>query len=347
MCIRDRSMPAGSVLTGLRLGGVSGGVVTVNVYNNVFANNRCEVVGSTDVMGMLYVGGYTTINFKNNILKDPVGSYSYFVLTSGTSVSYTASNNCYHTTGDNNRWSWVYSDKTTLAEWESASGETSSINQDPLFLDASNSNYRLQSSSPCIDAGTDVGLTEDFGGNPVPQGSAPDMGAYEYQNAYEGTETHRLANFNLNTLYMELGETGGLNVYVRNLNETSPDTVTVELGGSYPSEYARFITRAGDATWASLYNNNRTLVAKLNPQMSRSVRVVVLPNENGRYTLDLSATSSIDPTISDYDSVAIHIRYPWMFPGMDPSAFMAAVLIAGIVYWVAKPKINCIRKHRT
>ena len=43
-----------------------------------------------------------------------------------------------------------------------------------------NSDYHLQSSSPCIDAGTDVSLTKDFEGNPVPWGIHPDIGAYEY-----------------------------------------------------------------------------------------------------------------------------------------------------------------------
>jgi hypothetical protein len=42
------------------------------------------------------------------------------------------------------------------------------------------SNYSLQSSSPAKDAGVDVGLTTDYDGHPVPHGSKPDIGAYEY-----------------------------------------------------------------------------------------------------------------------------------------------------------------------
>jgi hypothetical protein len=43
------------------------------------------------------------------------------------------------------------------------------------------SNYHLLPGSPAIDAGADVGLTSDYGSKHVPQGSAPDIGAYEYQ----------------------------------------------------------------------------------------------------------------------------------------------------------------------
>jgi hypothetical protein len=42
------------------------------------------------------------------------------------------------------------------------------------------SDYRLLSSSPAINAGVDVGLTSDYRGMTVPQGSAPDIGAYEF-----------------------------------------------------------------------------------------------------------------------------------------------------------------------
>ena len=34
--------------------------------------------------------------------------------------------------------------------------------------------------SPCIDAGTTDGIGCDFGGTPVPQGKAADIGAYEF-----------------------------------------------------------------------------------------------------------------------------------------------------------------------
>ncbi len=40
-------------------------------------------------------------------------------------------------------------------------------------------NYRLSEGSPLIDAGADVGLTEDFAGCPIPARAGPDIGAFE------------------------------------------------------------------------------------------------------------------------------------------------------------------------
>ena len=50
----------------------------------------------------------------------------------------------------------------------------------PLFVDAEGGDYHLTAGSPCIDAGTDVGLTLDIEGVPVPQGAEPDIGAFEF-----------------------------------------------------------------------------------------------------------------------------------------------------------------------
>jgi hypothetical protein len=54
------------------------------------------------------------------------------------------------------------------------------LQHDPLFIDLSNYNFELKVGSPCIDAGQDVHLSEDFNRKPVPQGKGVDMGAYEF-----------------------------------------------------------------------------------------------------------------------------------------------------------------------
>ncbi|HUT58753.1 MAG TPA: right-handed parallel beta-helix repeat-containing protein [Phycisphaerae bacterium] len=48
-----------------------------------------------------------------------------------------------------------------------------------IFVDPDNGDWRLRPGSPAIDAGADVGLKEDIDGTKIPQGKAPDIGAYE------------------------------------------------------------------------------------------------------------------------------------------------------------------------
>ncbi|MFW5759932.1 MAG: PKD domain-containing protein [Cyclobacteriaceae bacterium] len=51
---------------------------------------------------------------------------------------------------------------------------------DPKLVDAANGNFYLQPSSPAIDAGTNVDISKDIYGTPVPVNGVPDIGAYEY-----------------------------------------------------------------------------------------------------------------------------------------------------------------------
>ena len=58
---------------------------------------------------------------------------------------------------------------------------TANMTVDPLFVDAANGDYHLQSNSPCIDAGISTNApSTDFEGNIRPQGIGYDIGAYEF-----------------------------------------------------------------------------------------------------------------------------------------------------------------------
>lgn len=73
----------------------------------------------------------------------------------------------------------------TLADWQTALAATGysgkgvhDLSVDPLIVSTATPDLHLQSSSPCIGAGVDVGLTQDYDGNPVP--TTPAIGAFEY-----------------------------------------------------------------------------------------------------------------------------------------------------------------------
>lgn len=51
---------------------------------------------------------------------------------------------------------------------------------DPLFVNLEEKDFHLRKDSPAIDAGIMLGYKLDFEGRKVPQGKAPDIGAFEY-----------------------------------------------------------------------------------------------------------------------------------------------------------------------
>jgi hypothetical protein len=76
--------------------------------------------------------------------------------------------------------------KNTYAAWYSAysAANGNTVEGDPLFVSTVTPDFHLQSTSPAINAGTNVGLTSDNEGNHVPFGPAPDIGAYEYHSGF-------------------------------------------------------------------------------------------------------------------------------------------------------------------
>jgi len=74
----------------------------------------------------------------------------------------------------------------SFSQWNNYGFDNSSfINENPLFENSSGllnqtRDFYIQKTSPCIDNGANVGLIQDFSGNPI--SGLPDIGAFEYQN---------------------------------------------------------------------------------------------------------------------------------------------------------------------
>ena len=128
---------------------------TDNIYvrNNIFYNTTS--VGNPIHISNIFNGlGNVTIDYN-----------CYYNLLSGNLAMYQGA------------WYPI----SQFSTYQSNTGKDAhSIVGNPRFVDTSSHNYRLLSNSPCINAGTNVGLMNDYIGNHVPQGTGVDIGAFEY-----------------------------------------------------------------------------------------------------------------------------------------------------------------------
>jgi hypothetical protein len=77
----------------------------------------------------------------------------------------------------------------TLVQLQALGYMTHGITSDPVFVNSTTYDFRLQSNSPCINVGRNMGLTRDFNGAGVPQGGTPEIGAHEYMGAITPSPT--------------------------------------------------------------------------------------------------------------------------------------------------------------
>jgi len=167
---------------------------TVKMYNNFVSN--CAT--NYKIVGIRENGA--SAEFYNNISVSPAysagneGTYHFYFdeRADPDDFDFACDNNLYYPADTEeyflfrNSVESVYNTTATFAEWKachlaaaSLVVDENSLTIDPKFVNYAG-NYFLQFDSPAIDAGFDVGLTQDFQGKFVPQGSAPDIGAYEY-----------------------------------------------------------------------------------------------------------------------------------------------------------------------
>lgn len=157
----------------------------INIYNNVITNNGLPPNKGSGNVGLIINSNGVTL--KNNIIHlNGVGRYNNgypdYAIYVGDGITITSDYNIINTpTGVGGMYYYYYGRYRTWSEIRGTYGlETHSITGNPLFTNIAGKNFTLTSSSPAINAGVNVGLTTDYLGNPVPFGSAPDIGAYEY-----------------------------------------------------------------------------------------------------------------------------------------------------------------------
>lgn len=131
----------------------------INIYNNTFYGNYREIAPYS---------GSSSFNIENNIFDGTsfTGSTAINLIPTSSTIDYNDYNNI-----------------TAPA----SPGTHSFTSTDPLMVNPGSStilagNYKLQPSSPAINVGTDLSstFTTDYAGTTRPQGSAFDIGAYEF-----------------------------------------------------------------------------------------------------------------------------------------------------------------------
>jgi hypothetical protein len=165
-------------------GGSGGGV-----DNNVFRNNY---VHGHNVKGGLYIGSGVGNQAYNNIIVNNNGGIG--VRGQNTKIF---NNTVYHNTGNGVQVSSgvgaviqnniVYNNGRNI--WNQSSNTTvdHNLTSDPLFVDPATNNFKLQAASPAIDGGVTLSeVQDDYAKVPRPQGSAYDIGAYEYTGSTTG-----------------------------------------------------------------------------------------------------------------------------------------------------------------
>jgi len=146
-----------------------------NIYNNTFVENHALI--NNAVLGGAVWAYEVPLQIKNNIFAGHQASSIYHY--GGNDAQALVSKNCFF--------------NPAVLDWEGSGINDAGdnlISVNPQFVDAENGDYRLSASSPCIDAGDSsvVDWSTDLFGNPRIQGSAVDIGAFEYTTGGGGPE---------------------------------------------------------------------------------------------------------------------------------------------------------------
>jgi len=236
---------------GIHIGARSAGV---NIYNNVICGTLSGIASSDGID--IASSTSSNINIKNNIVVDILTNC--FLVESSSPIS-SCDYNCWYNSVSVNNYVYVVGVGTygvgDFDDYKTDTGfDIHGVWEDPKFIDKTNHNFQLQIISPCLNAGINVGLTQDYIGNTVPLGSGVDMGAYEMG----GVASDYLENAFLKHVFKVAQMSVPGNLYVALCKSTVEDDDT---GSTLPSEvsgggYARKRCNTWTTPSANTLSNN-------------------------------------------------------------------------------------------
>jgi len=244
----------------------------LTAYNNVFYNpsNYCISMNNTTNPSVFIS--------KNN---------AFYLIASNAKAYVT--NNSQVTSNHNNfniQQSGFINSYSTLSSWQSATGnDVNSFVANPLFVNPSTADFCLQSNSPCINSGNNVGLATDFFETAVPQASGPDVGIHEVVST-TGNQAPVIANQSFS------------------LPENSPNATPVGQVVAYDPNAGQTITysiTSGNTNNAFAINQTTGVLvvanaAVLNFETVQLFNLAVQVQDNGTGNLTASATITVNLT---------------------------------------------------
>jgi len=136
--------------------------------------------------------------------------------------------------------------------------------------------------------------------------------------------SHPLFSLGLSYMYISVGESRLLPLYTMNILDV-PDNVTMEIDG-YP--YAKFDTRCTPDTCTLSADKRSITILNLNPYEQRLVHVRIGSTQPNTYSVQINATSEVEPSNVDSNTFTIDIGYPVYFPGLGEWGILMIIILS-------------------
>lgn len=280
------------------------GLLTANkiIQNLIYRSGNIGSIrilhaGGVDILGNTVAYGTGTgifldkvtpqISIKNNILAKNYGSQILFFDSNPLIAD------------DHNLFfvidpTWVYEVNNkhySLPGYQSYSDKgQDSITGDPQFTDPGNDNFHPKKNSPSVDAGVSIGVPTDLDGNPRPQGTGFDIGPYEvpfFNMTMKPTSAHKYDIINITITFSTTGK-----------------LVTINTSLPNQLDYLNYSTTC---TGQVTYNNSRMVIYSSTMTPSPNCNLQISTKVNTNLATRVSATATIDNSISDPENLSATI----------------------------------------
>jgi hypothetical protein len=162
---------------GISFQDVTPAIENAEIYNNTtYGNGRTLYGPGIDLQNATGCIIKNNIAFNNNVAR--VSTKEIKILDRGGPPNTLDYNLVYNSSWTEGIYDWngnIWNHATA----QSKSVNTHGISLNPQFASAG-TDFGLQSTSPCVNAGTNVGLIQDYAGNPITSGANPDIGALSF-----------------------------------------------------------------------------------------------------------------------------------------------------------------------